>query len=409
MSHEDTPEHGTQTQRTPQPFGEDGPPPGQARAAPEENSPPANERAKFIRELDGIIGSYRDQTLRKSQAVGAVVRIIENYGGVTEIEKESTLGLYLEEIRSIEVGDSNSTKSDKSSNVDSEDESVDRQSKHSRDEDPSDDDVDKSPRKRRANEKDMPWFNHSTYFIATRRPECKETCRLLRMYHDDIAGSKFLISIAEGAPSGVPSSQWERILRGQAVDLNHILSSLNRVTVDEERKGRLGDSEIIFGAAEAKRTVKTSGDWSSAWRRTSKAISFAFPHRTLELSLYAEYIESEFDAKMVAVHGKIILYDIAIRNEVAGGQNTLLTDSSKFLRLYSAIVMPDGAESGHAGTSAATGKRAGSGGNGKTAGGKTEACYRYNGTSGCEAKDCKFKHVCKACGKNGHGKHQCPT
>jgi len=152
MSHEDTPEHGTQTQRTPQPFGEDGPPPGQARAAPEENSPPANERAKFIRELDGIIGSYRDQTLRKSQAVGAVVRIIENYGGVTEIEKESTLGLYLEEICSIEVGDSNSTKSDKSSNVDSEDESVDRQSKHSRDEDPTDDDVDKSPRKRRANE-----------------------------------------------------------------------------------------------------------------------------------------------------------------------------------------------------------------------------------------------------------------
>jgi len=137
----------------------------------------------------------------------------------------------------------------------------------------------------------------------------------------------------------------------------------------------MGDTEFVLGAAEAKKQVKTSSDWSSAWRRACKAITFLFPHRASELAEYAEYIEGLFDAKNVSAHGKIILYDIAIRNEVGGGQNILLTDTSQFLRLHSAIVMPDGVEYGSAGAGVVgTSKKVGS--NGKSKSGDT--CNKFN-------------------------------
>ena len=59
---------------------------------------------------------------------------------------------------------------------------------------------------------------------------------------------------------------------------------------------------------------------------TIKVIKFAFPHQEQELREYSEYIEGHFSAKILSSHQKIILYDVAIRNEVGGGKNTLLTD-----------------------------------------------------------------------------------
>jgi len=88
-----------------------------------------------------------------------------------------------------------------------------------------------------------------------------------------------------------------------------------------------------------------SGEWTSTWNATVKAIKFTFPHRERELREYGEYIEGHFSARIQSSHRKIILYDSAIRNEVGGGQNTLLTDTHHFSRFYSAIVMPDGVES----------------------------------------------------------------
>ena len=76
--------------------------------------------------------------------------------------------------------------------------------------------------------------------------------------------------------------------------------------------GRLGDSEITFGVAEAKKQVLSAAEWSAAWRKASKAISFTFPHRREELLDYGDYIEAEFVAKHSSVHHKIILYDIAL-------------------------------------------------------------------------------------------------
>jgi hypothetical protein len=279
--------------------------------------------------------------------------------------------------------------------------------KHSREvrdsaEPESDDGESKPSKKLKLLESDMPWFvplDDST--IDHCNPSCQETCRLLRAYNCDISKAKFFVKIAPKCPPGIPSSQWERILKGDSVDLNQIFASLHHVGLDEERTGRLGDTEISFGVAEPKRRISTAAEWSAAWRRASKAITFAFPHRREELLEYGDYLESEFAAKITSSHHKLLLYDIALRNEVAAGQHVLLTDHARFSRLYSAIVMPDGIE----GNSDGPGSRKPPKNKGKE---KQELCNKYNAGS-CRKTDtdCKYRHLCKICGKSGHGSKDC--
>jgi len=128
------------------------------------------------------------------------------------------------------------------------------------------------------------------------------------------------------------------------------------IQLDEERKGRLGGAEVVFAVAESKRHVKTGGEWSSAFRRMSKAVTFLFPHRREELSEYAEYIEGLFSAKHSGAHSKVILYDQSVRNQVGGGQNILLTDYQRFSGLSEAILHADGIEYKGNGKGSSSGK-----------------------------------------------------
>ena len=245
----------------------------------------------------------------------------------------------------------------------------------------------------------MPWYTKPSN-SSSGNPSCEETRRLLRTFNRDIAGSKFLIKVAENSPPGIPSSQWERILKGDAIDLNQIFASLHHTIPDEERTGRLGDTEISFGVSEPKKRISTAAEWSTTWWRATRAISFAFPHRKDELLEYGDYIEAEFAAKIVSSHHKILLYDAALRNEVAAGQHILLTDHYRFSRLYSAIVMPDGIE---ALSDKFTGRKP------NKSSDKPEICNKFNaGTCKHSSSECKYRHLCKNSKKHGHGKNDCP-
>ena len=92
--------------------------------------------------------------------------------------------------------------------------------------------------RKRAREEDMPWFNSS--LNSDRRISCVETCRTLLKFSEDISEVKSLLRVANGLPEGIPSTQWDRILRGKSVDLNQILSAMHFVHLDEERKGCMG-------------------------------------------------------------------------------------------------------------------------------------------------------------------------
>ena len=137
----------------------------------------------------------------------------------------------------------------------------------------------------------MPWFvADGDTSRNSSNASCLDTCRLFRAFNRDVAKAKFLVKIAPNSPSGIPSSQWEWILKGEAVDLNQFFALLHHVVPDEERTGHLGDTEITFGVAEPKKKISTAAEWSSSWRRASKAISFAFPHRHEKLLKYGDYI-----------------------------------------------------------------------------------------------------------------------
>ena len=370
-------------------------------------SPQEDGRLRILGELEGVVESFRGGKTSKTETIASIIRVLEENTDVTltQSQKDATFDSYLTEILAIHS-------------------SLDESRVHSNDEDPKEpslspgnrrdhDEVDSesesdsgSPSKRvKLIESDMPWFvADGDISRNTSNASCLETCRLLRAFNRDVAKAKFLVKIAPNSPSGIPSSQWERILKGESVDLNQFFASLHHVIPDEERTGRLGDTEISFGVAEPKKKISTAAEWSSSWRRASKAISFAFPHRREELLEYGDYIESEFAAKITSSHHKLLLYDIALRNEVAAGQQTLLTDFHKFSRLYSAIVLPDGVESGGTERERQPGKKPRS-----QKGDKPEICNKFNaGTCKNLAADCKYRHICKSCGKSDHGKKDCP-
>ena len=184
---------------------------------------------------------------------------------------------------------------------------------------------------------------------------------------------------------------YTQTIDGEPVNLNQIFSALYRVTVAEERKARIGETDVALGPVEVARKVSSSSDWSIAWRQAARATAFAFPHHVRELEDYAEYIENEFAAKNSSGHHRVILYDVAIRNLVRGGQQMLLTDIHHFVSLYSTIILPDGIQYG--------GQR------GQTCK-QEEICNRFN-DKGCKVSGCKYHHICKGCGSSSHGKSAC--
>src|SRR6266540_1352813 len=143
----------------------------------------------------------------------------------------------------------------------------------------------------------MPWHQslpeheEDTYQL----PSCRRTCELLELYGEDLARSKFLVWTALNTPVRIPTSQWERILRGETLNLDNFLSAVCHVTVDEERKAHIGEMHLSFTTYEPKRKVKSASNWATAWQRASDGIVFAFPPRSSELREYTDHIHAEFD------------------------------------------------------------------------------------------------------------------
>ena len=370
-------------------------------------------RIRVLKALEEVMESFRRGKATKTETVSSVLRVIREDSDVslTQPQREAFFDSYLTEVLAIhssrdESGDAEASgrrpdESQPTSGPSAPSSSTRKTRVPSGSE--SDDDDDKPSKKQRLLESDMPWYEGTAESaVPYSNPSCEETCRLLRAYNRDISKAKFYVKIAPNSPTGIPSSQWERIFKGEAVDLNQIFASLHHVVPDEERTGRLGDAEISFGVSEPRKRVSSASEWSTAWRRASRAIGFAFPHRREELLEYGDYIESEFAAKVPSSHHKLLLYDVALRNEVAAGQHCLLTDHYRFSRLYSAIIMPDGIESHSDKTSGKKPSKSNSGND------KPEICNKFNaGTCKNSDADCKYRHLCKGCHKPGHGKCDC--
>ncbi|PPQ97797.1 hypothetical protein CVT26_012825 [Gymnopilus dilepis] len=296
-----------------------------------------------------------------------------------------------------------------------------------------------SRRKRvRLTEEEMPWFSDSH---SNRSPSCKRTCELLKLYERDYGRAKFFVKTAPDAPPGFPVSQWDKIFRGEPIDLNQrerlawetrksALEWLNqhgklnpnqigypRGTLPFEPTGSLSPTEIT-SSAPTEITFKGSSPPKmnqcippsstltvSAWNFAVRAYRLAFPHRDNELRAYGDYIQGIFASKDESVHPSIIHFDIGVRNHVGGGQTILLTDTHQFFSLYNALVMSDGVAFQSRLNSSRRAR-----GRSQPSSSKGDVCNRFNvGICPNSDNDCRYQHICRNCRQRGHGRNQCPA
>ena len=263
----------------------------------------------------------------------------------------------------------------------------------------------RSNKKQRIYESQMPWFKKEQRIRkANTHPSCNSTRNTLDIFQRDPTTVKRWIRCASSAPAAFPSAEWDTLIKGEAVNIDSVFSSLHHINHVDESVGRVGSTEIQFGRPKPAAKIETSGQWTAAFNLVVKATAFLFPHRYDELRQYGDYMEELFSAKSVTIHPRLFKYDEAVRYKVGQGQNILLTDRAEFTRYYEAIVASDGV--GTEGSS--EGNKAGSKKGGKPRE-KSDICHRFNGTNGCSstAEKCRYKHICKKCKSSGHGKMDC--
>jgi len=203
---------------------------------------------------------------------------------------------------------------------------------------------DEPQKHRKLQPKDMPWHNRRGEPSVSANPSCMKSANIIRRFCKDIKSAKLYIHLAPGTPQGIPMSECEHISKGEAVDLDKILSSLHCMSIDPERKAHVGDTEISIGGVEMKRKVETSSEWSMTWRSALQAVAFAFDHQERELAKYGDYIEQLFAAKQPGSHNQVILFNKGVRNKVGGGQSLVLMDYQYFASLYTATMQDNRVE-----------------------------------------------------------------
>jgi len=71
------------------------------------------------------------------------------------------------------------------------------------------------------------WFTQELTVKAMENPSISENCRLLSHYAKNVSRVKQYVQLAVTAPPGVPSSEIENALHGQAINLDAIFTALH--------------------------------------------------------------------------------------------------------------------------------------------------------------------------------------
>ena len=213
-------------------------PPGTFQRATSGSSEIGERRGR----LEAIVEGFRAGVSSRIDSVAEILQELESGPWLSSEEKDATFRLYYTEISEAEShprGEANEpvggttaphtgTRKERKRNHDNNSESE------------SDGEDDSPAKKRRLKESEMPWAKYASATATVPNPSCTETIQLLKLYDNDIKGCKFHVNVASDAPENIPGSQWERIFKGEPVDLDQILSSLHHITLDEQRKTRLG-------------------------------------------------------------------------------------------------------------------------------------------------------------------------
>ncbi|KAJ7921066.1 hypothetical protein B0H13DRAFT_1508646, partial [Mycena leptocephala] len=176
----------------------------------------------------------------------------------------------------------------------------------------------------------LPWVVEDFIIEPTLSPELAKTRRMLLEFAKD---PKYMLGTIRNSTNHVafPDSEWLAIIKGDAVDLNKVITNQFSVSHERQRTEATGDGvQILFGPSTPTKTICTHAEWLTAWSKASEAIVFVFPHRRHELDAYRQYITDLFISSAEHVHERIILLDRKLRNEVAGRRDLSLSDCGRF-------------------------------------------------------------------------------
>ncbi|TFY55879.1 hypothetical protein EVG20_g9157 [Dentipellis fragilis] len=171
---------------------------------------------------------------------------------------------------------------------------------------------------------DLPWVHDDAG--APLDEDLEETRKLLARFAQDPKGIKTSVLNARNCPQ-FPDSEWTNIITRRAVNLDHVLTGLYNVSVDTKHKERLGAIEFSISAIAPAKTVKSHGEWSTAWDHTVTATAFIFRHCRAELVKYMAFISQFFVVFGAAHHDRIFSFDKAVR--ICSGSPDLALDPAK--------------------------------------------------------------------------------
>lgn len=254
--------------------------------------------------------------------------------------------------------------------------------------------------KRKINMAELPWVTYEALGIFTPlSPSLSKTRSILENISLDIKTAKASLLLTPHLPQ-FPDSEWNNLLHGRAIDLDHVLAGMYSINHDERRTERLGQLEVVIGGTKPARVVETHGQWVIAWGQLVEATLVVFPHRAAELSDYGKHVNQLFSSFAEGLHGNVIKYDRAVRIHIGQRRDLSLTDYQQFTDLH--VLWIQGAGAGaHSNTS----KRTANVGPKPR---RRDPCRRFNdGKCPNSAASCNYAHVCSRCRRTGHAVDAC--
>jgi len=204
-----------------------------------------------------------------------------------------------------------------------------------------------------------------------------------------------------------PSDQWKKLLAGEAVDLDKVFTSINSRPLDNKYKQTIGDKMVleIVGEARATKRVESHADWISSWTRTRSAMLFLFDFRRDELEQYTDHVEGLFRSISPEAHRAVIHADQAIREHIARLGSVSFADLHAFYNIERSYLSANGAEYRAAvGTASSSYRGLGSQQpSRRPAVRSADPCNNWNDGKCIKShRECRYRHVCKACKQAGH-------
>ena len=200
----------------------------------------------------------------------------------------------------------------------------------------------------------------------------------------------------------------EKIKKGHYVELDKLLQKPDALNYKKQNALQMvyQDGQQIWVPAVDKST-KIDGirKWEQAFRIYAAIYCQENPHRSIEI---LQYIDTINKAAKRFTWDSVAHYDYIVRHLQATKPNR--NWGKTYTQMWNLTLVANdqyrfGNQTNFQNDSRGHGSNNVHATNGSTS--KKSICWRYNKGSCTYGKDCKFKHECSYCGKQGHGYHNC--